>query len=69
MTKIIAFAGKKQSGKNTCCSFLHGYQLRSYHLVDEFGLDEEGSLVVNTMMLDASGGAKDNGSTRYNQNR
>lgn len=58
MTKIIAFAGKKQSGKNTCCSFLHGYQLRSFHLVDEFGLDEEGSLVVNTMMLDASGEAQ-----------
>ena len=28
MTKILGFSGAKQSGKSTCCKFIHGYQLR-----------------------------------------
>ena len=49
MTRILAFAGKKQSGKNTCCAFLHGYQLRCLHLIEQFVISEDGQLAVNTV--------------------
>lgn len=55
MTRILAFAGSKQSGKNTCCNFLHGYQMRSYKIVDEFHISEDGDLIVDTIMQDADG--------------
>jgi len=55
MTRILAFAGKKQSGKNSCCAFLHGYQMRSYHIIKGFDLDTEGRIVVDTIDSDASG--------------
>ena len=55
MTRILAFAGKKQSGKNSCCSFLHGYQMRSYHIVNDFGIDKSGNLVVDTLSVGADG--------------
>lgn len=55
MTRILAFAGKKQSGKNSCCSFLHGYQMRSYHVVNDFGIDKSGNLVVDTLSVGADG--------------
>ena len=48
MTNIIAFAGKKQSGKSTCANFLHGYQMRSQGIISDFGLSKEGKLLVQT---------------------
>ena len=48
MTKIIAFAGKKQSGKSTCTNFLHGYQMRSQGIISDFGVSKEGKLLVQT---------------------
>lgn len=48
MTNIIAFAGKKQSGKSTCTNFLHGYQMRSQGIISDFGLSKEGKLLVQT---------------------
>ena len=55
MTKILAFAGKKQSGKNSCCSFLHGYQMKSYNLVDSFDLTTDGHLVIDSVSVGAEG--------------
>ena len=58
MTKILAFAGKKQSGKNSCCSFLHGYQMKSYNLVDSFDLTTDGHLVIDSVSVGADGEKK-----------
>jgi hypothetical protein len=56
MSNIIAFCGKKGSGKNTCSNFLHGYQMKCYGIVEDFGiLNDTGGLVVTTKTLDESG--------------
>lgn len=55
MSRILAFAGSKQAGKNTCCNFLHGYQLRSHHIVKDFSISDEGDLVVDTVFVEADG--------------
>lgn len=52
MQNIIALCGKKNSGKNTLCNFLHGYQLKSYGIINDFYLDEAGRLVINAKTLD-----------------
>ena len=46
MTKIIAFSGVKQSGKTTCVNFLHGVQLIKNNIIEDFGIDENNSLIV-----------------------
>lgn len=48
MTKIIAFAGKKQSGKNTCANILHGLVLRQKKMIVDFNIDWRGRLYVFT---------------------
>lgn len=48
MGKILAFAGAKQSGKNTCSNFLHGTQLKAYGLVDNFYILNNGKLVTES---------------------
>lgn len=55
MSKILAFSGKKQSGKNTLCNFLHGYQLKAYGIIDSFDITEEGELVIETLVSDETG--------------
>jgi len=55
MGRILAFAGSKQAGKNTCCNFLHGYQLRSHHIIKDFSLSDEGGLIVDTVTTEADG--------------
>lgn len=56
MSNIIVFCGKKGSGKNTCSNFLHGYQMKSYGIVEDFGIiNENGHLVVTTKVLDENG--------------
>ena len=55
MTRILAFAGKKQSGKNSCCTFLHGYQMRAHNIIKGFDLDGNGDLVVDTVSTNVSG--------------
>ena len=54
-TKILAFAGTKQSGKSTACNFIHGYQMRCYGIVDDFAVLDDGSLVVDTAIIDEKG--------------
>ena len=48
MTKILAFSGRKQSGKTTCSNFIHGYQLRAFRVVDNFAITEDGRLLITT---------------------
>lgn len=56
MSNIIVFCGKKGAGKNTCSNFLHGYQMRSYGIIEDFGtIEENGGLVVTTKALDENG--------------
>ena len=55
MTNILGFSGVKQSGKTTCCKFLHGYQLRVHDVVEKFLMDEEGNLIVNAIQIDENG--------------
>lgn len=54
MTNIIALCGKKGSGKNTLCNFLHGYQLKSLGMINEFYLDGN-NLIVNMNVQDENG--------------
>lgn len=55
MSRILAFSGKKQSGKNTLCNFLHGQQLRAFGIINGFDITTEGELVVDTMLRDEDG--------------
>lgn len=55
MSKILAFSGKKQSGKNTLCNFLHGYQLKAYGIIDSFDITEDGQLIIETLVVDDTG--------------
>lgn len=50
MTKILAFSGKKQSGKNTLCNFMHGYFLKANNIINAFDLTTDGDLVVETLV-------------------
>ncbi len=49
-TKIIAFAGKKQSGKNTALNFVHAvcFVFDPMKLTQKSYIDEQGGLVVET---------------------
>lgn len=58
MTKILAFAGKKKSGKNTLCNFLHGYHLKSFNIIDGFELTENGELIIDTLVSNDKGETK-----------
>lgn len=55
MSQIIGFSGKKQSGKNTLCSFLHAYQLKSYGIIHGFDISDQGELVIETLIRDERG--------------
>ena len=52
MTNILGFSGVKQSGKTTCCKFLHGYQLRLNDVVEKFLMDEDGNLIPDISNID-----------------
>ena len=58
MSRILAFSGKKQSGKNTLCNFLHGQQLRAFGIIDGFEITTDGELVVDTILRDEDGREK-----------
>lgn len=55
MTKILGFSGAKQSGKTTCCKFIHGYQLRLNDVIKKFFMDEDGSLLIDAIQMDEHG--------------
>ena len=41
MTRILGLSGKKQSGKNTASSFLHGMEMLGLAIVPEFQLNDK----------------------------
>ena len=49
MTKIIGFAGKKQSGKNTCCNFLQMLKFHEYGVCKKASLNEQGQILVSDL--------------------
>lgn len=55
-TRIVSFAGHKQAGKSTSSNFLHGYQLRANGIINGFDILVDGSLVIDTVMVDSEGG-------------
>ena len=55
MTNILGLSGRKQSGKTTSSTFLHGYQLRYNDVVEKFIMDDEGNLIVNAVQIDEKG--------------
>lgn len=54
-TRILAFAGNKQSGKTTCSNFIHGYQLRCNNIINAFNVTDKGDLIVGTEFIDSKG--------------
>lgn len=49
---IIAFSGKKQSGKNTGVNFCLGYFLKKNGLIKNFDVNAQGLLVVDNVVID-----------------
>lgn len=48
MTKIIGFAGKKQSGKGTSANILHGIILAQKGMVSDWNIGGDGKLYIET---------------------
>jgi dephospho-CoA kinase len=46
--KIIGISGKKQAGKNTVANYINGYILKSMNMVNDFYIDSNGKLIVQT---------------------
>jgi hypothetical protein len=56
-TKIIAFAGKKGSGKNSCANFVMGTVMWGLGLVkDTYGITEDGKLYVSDILGNKTNG-------------
>lgn len=55
MSQILILSGKKQSGKNTACNFIHGYIMRLVGSTRAFNIDEKGRLLVASEYKDAEG--------------
>lgn len=59
--KILVFAGKKQSGKSSAANFVTGYILAQMgrrgntNCPNNFTIDEDGSLIVDTVVSDIDG--------------
>ena len=49
MTQIIGFAGKKQSGKNTCCNFLLALKFHEHGVCKHASLNEQGQIIVSDL--------------------
>jgi hypothetical protein len=52
MTNIVAFSGKKQSGKTTAVNFIHGYEMKRHNFIKKFDISETGNLIVNALYRD-----------------
>lgn len=55
MTRILAFSGKKQSGKSTSSNFIHGYQLRAFGVIENFAITDKGELLIKSKDEDSYG--------------
>ena len=59
MTQIIGFAGKKQSGKNTCCNFITMLKLIEDGVCKKARLSEDGEIEVTDVFGETTGKSKD----------
>ena len=50
MTKIIGFAGKKQSGKNTACNFITAIKLAELGICKTSRISEGGDIEVTVIL-------------------
>jgi len=57
--RLLVFAGPKQSGKTSGANFVSGFELKQQGKIRQFGLDEEGKLVVNSYFMDENGDTKE----------
>jgi hypothetical protein len=48
MQNILLITGKKQSGKDSLCNFIHGYLMKKHGIIDEYSLSPMGNLIVPT---------------------
>ena len=46
-TKIIAFSGKKQSGKNTCANFIYSKYLGNLKISKKININNDGQIIVS----------------------
>lgn len=58
MTRIIGFAGKKQSGKNTCCNFLLMLKLYENGICRKASLDDHGNILVSDIFGETVSGSE-----------
>jgi hypothetical protein len=56
MTKIIGISGRKQAGKNTVANYINGQVLKSKGMINEFYIDNDGRLAVNTQDITGTSG-------------
>jgi hypothetical protein len=54
--KIIGISGKKQAGKNTVANYINGYILKSMNMVNDFYIDSNGKLIVQTLDMNGDSG-------------
>lgn len=55
MSKILAFAGKMQSGKSTAAKFVFGKIMQDFNLTSKFDVDEDGDLIIDSFIIDENG--------------
>lgn len=48
MSKIIGISGRKQAGKNTVANYINGTVLLKHGMIQDFYIDAEGQLIVQT---------------------
>ena len=54
MGRIIGISGRKQSGKSTTANYINGDILLQREMVQNFEIDEDGKLLIKTVMEDGS---------------
>lgn len=52
MVRILGIAGEKQSGKSSTGNFITGYQMYKNRVIENFAIDENGSLIVPTKRVE-----------------
>jgi len=50
MTKIIAFCGKKQSGKNTCANFIYSTYMAKLNISKKIKINDTGEIEVSDLL-------------------
>jgi hypothetical protein len=54
--KIIGISGRKQSGKNTAANYINGQVLKGLEMIEDFYIDDDGRLAINTKDIDGNSG-------------